>query len=292
METYTIGIGLAFVAMLCWGFGDFLIQRSTRKIGNWETLFIICGFGALILLPFVWKNIPALVTGDSQTLLILFLGAIVLFIAALLDFEALKRGKLAVVEPIWSLEIPAATVLAFLILGERFSLKEMIIIILLIIGLMLVSLKEQYSVKKFFIEKGVILAFFAAFVMGGANFFVGWGARVSDPLMVNFVFNVFITIVTGIYLIKKNKLAKTFRDLSDFRGFILPMAISDNVAWIAFAFSMSLAPIAIAVSLSESYIIVAVLLGLFINKEILQAHQKFGLIIAVISAVVLASVAM
>jgi transporter family protein len=291
MENYSIGIGLAFVAMLCWGFGDFLIQKSTRKIGDWETLFIICGFGSLVLLPFVWKNIPALIMGDGQTLLILLGGAIILFVAALLDFEALKKGKLSVVEPIWSLEIPAATVLAFLILGERVSLREMVIIILLIIGLMLVSLKEKYSVKKFFIEKGVVLAFFAAFVMGGANFFVGWGARVSDPLMVNFVFNVFITIATGIYLIKKNKLAKTFRDLSDFRGFILPMAISDNAAWIAFAFSMSLAPIAIAVALSESYIIVAVLLGLFINKERLQSHQKFGLIMAVIAAVVLASVA-
>ena len=34
----SVGIGLAFVAMLCWGFGDFLIQRSTRKVGDIEAL--------------------------------------------------------------------------------------------------------------------------------------------------------------------------------------------------------------------------------------------------------------
>lgn len=290
METYTIGIGLAFVAMLCWGFGDFLIQRSTRKIGNWETLFIICGFGTLVLLPFVWKNIPALFAGDTTTLAVLFGGAFILLIAALLDFEALRIGKISVVEPIWSLEIPAATVLAFLILGERVTLFQTAIIILLIIGLMLVSLKEKYSVKKFFVEKGVVIAFFAAITMGIANFFVGWGARASDPLMVNFVINIFITFVTGIYLLQSGKLKKTFTDLSANRALLLPMAISDNAAWIAFAFAMSLAPIAIAVALSESYIIVAVLLGLFINKERLQHHQKFGLIMAFISAIVLASV--
>jgi drug/metabolite transporter (DMT)-like permease len=291
MDNYTIGIGLAFVAMLCWGFGDFLIQKSTRKIGNWETLFIICGFGTLVLLPFVWKNIPELFAGDIVTLAVLFGGALVLLIAALLDFEALRVGKISIVEPIWSLEIPAATILAFLILGERVTTFQTVIIVLLIIGLMLVSLKERYSVKKFFVEKGVVIAFFSAIVMGVANFFVGWGARVSDPLMVNFIINIFITVATGIYLLQSGKLKKTFKDLSANRALLLPMAISDNAAWIAFAFAMSLAPIAIAVALSESYIIVAVLLGLFINREHLQQHQKFGLIMALISAIVLASVA-
>lgn len=154
---------------------------------------------------------------------------------------------------------------------------------------MLVTLKEKYSVRKFFVEKGVIIALFAAIVMGTANFFVGWGARVSDPLMVNFIINIFVVIVTGVYLLQTGRLNKTLKDLSNNRTLLLSMAISDNAAWIAFAFAMSLAPIAIAVALSESYIIVAVLLGLFINKEHLQNHQKFGLIIALISAIVLAS---
>ena len=39
----SLGIGLAFVAMLCWGFGDFLIQRATRKIGDFEILAVILG---------------------------------------------------------------------------------------------------------------------------------------------------------------------------------------------------------------------------------------------------------
>jgi len=290
MENYSLGIGLAFVAMLCWGFGDFLIQKSTRKIGDWETLFIICGFGSIILLPFVWKNIPSIVFGDFKVVLILLGGALILFFAALLDFEALRKGKLSIVEPIWSLEITVASFLAVIILGEKISLLQFMIIVLLIISLMLVSFKEKYSIKKFFIEKGVILAFFAAFVMGGANFFVGWGARVSDPLMINFVINIFITIMTGLYLLKKGKLSDSFRDFYNYRDIMLPMAISDNVAWISFAFAMSLAPIAIAVALSESYIIVAVLLGLFINKERLQRHQKFGLVIAIFSAIFLASI--
>jgi len=56
----SVGIGLAFVAMLCWGIGDFWIQKSTRKVGDSEALFFITAFGAAVLLPFVYKDIPAL----------------------------------------------------------------------------------------------------------------------------------------------------------------------------------------------------------------------------------------
>lgn len=288
--TISVGVGLAFIAMLCWGFGDFLIQRSTRKIGDWETLFIICSFGVIVLLPFVWRDIPALINGNFDNILILLVCSLIIFFAALLDFEALKRGKLSVIEPIWSFEVPASAVLAFLILGERISSIQIILIVLLISGLMLVSFKEKHSIKKFLVEKGVIIAFFAAFIMGSANFFVGWGARVTDPLMVNFFLNVFIVIFTGIYLIVFGKMKKTLRDAIAFRGILLPMSIVDNSAWIAFAFAMTLIPIAVAVALSESYIIVAVILGLLVNREKLQKHQKIGLVLAIIGVIILATI--
>ncbi|KKT75441.1 MAG: hypothetical protein UW71_C0003G0035 [Parcubacteria group bacterium GW2011_GWB1_44_7] len=286
----SVGIGLAFVAMLCWGFGDFLIQRSTRKIGDWETLFAITGFGTIILLPFVWRDILPLIFGDSKTLAILLGGAVILFIAALLDFEALKRGKLAVVEPIWSFEVPAAALLAFFVLKEGIDALQIAVIATLVFGLILVSFREKYSIKKFFVEKGVLIAFFAAFIMGAANFFYGWGARISDPLMVNFVVNLFVTCATGLYLVIKGKFGKMLNDLFLFRGIILPMSILDNAAWIAFAFAMSLAPIAVAVALSESYIIVAVILGLLVNREKLQWHQKIGLVAALASVLILAAI--
>lgn len=286
----SVGIGLAFVAMLCWGFGDFLIQRSTRKIGDWETLFVICAFGSVILLPFVYKNIPALLFGSIENLLILLVCSLVLLFAALLDFEALKKGKLAVVEPIWSFEIPASALLAYFILREHISWEQIILIACLIVGLCLVSFREKYLKKEFLVEKGVLIAFVAAFIMGAANFFVGWGARVTDPLTVNFFVNVFVTTVTGAYLLFRGQVKHTIRDVINNRGLLLVMSISDNAAWVAFAFAMVLTPIAVAVALSESYIIVAVLLGLLVNREKLQSHQKIGLVVALASALILAAI--
>ena len=285
---FELGIILAFAAMLCWGFGDFLIQKSTRKLGDWETLFIITLVGAVFLFPFVYKDIPS-VFSSWKNLGILLLASFILFIAALLDFEALKEGKLSVVEPLWSLEVPVSATLAFFIMKESISFNQALLIGALIVGLILVSLRSYHFTKRIWLEKATFIALAAAIVMGAANFFVGFGARQTDALMMNWFLSVFIMLCSAIYLVKMGSMKKMFRDTIKYRKLVLPMTIVDNLAWIAFAFAMILAPIAIAVAISESYIIVAVLLGMFVNKEFLRTHQKIGLVLALVAAITLAA---
>lgn len=286
----SVGIGLAFVAMLCWGIGDFLIQKSTRKFGNFETIFLITGFGALVLLPFVYKDIPALFGGEGKTVLWILCGTGVLhLVAALLELESLRRGKIAVVEPIWSLEILAAALFAFFILGEKLSGMELLLILLLMAGLILVSFKGKLFSARHFLERGVYFAFAGALMMGTAAFFTGWSSRLSDPLMANFVVNVILLVSSGLYLAYKGMFFKPFHDIAMHGRTLLPMAIADNAAWIAYAFALTLIPIGIGTALSESYIIIAVILGLAIGRERLQLHQKVGLVVAVVAAIVLAS---
>jgi len=282
------GIALAFVAMLCWGLGDFWIQKSTRKIGVLESLFFITSFGAVVLLPFVYKNLPAIFFSNSETIIVIFTLCVVLLFAALLDFEALRVGKLAIVEPIWSFEVPVAALLAFFILGEQITFFQTFLIIALIFGLILVSLRERINFSKVFLERGTILAFFGAVFMGASNFFMGWGSRLSDPVMANFLSDLFIALVTGCLLFLAGRFKKGIKDMLANKRMLLQMSVSDKAAWLAFAFAMSLAPIAIATALSESYIIIAVILGLAVNKEKILRHQKMGLVIAVIAAVILA----
>ena len=286
--TIEVGIGLAFVAMLCWGFGDFLIQRSARKLGDWETLFVITFFGVVVLLPFVYKNIGSLFVGSNTNLLILVSSALVLLCAALLNFEGFKRGKISVLEPLMSFEIPAAALLAFFFLGDNISWMQIFVIIILIINLFLVSFRGRFLSKNFLLEKGVIIFLFGAILMGSADFLLGWGSRVTDPLLANFVLNVIMASVSFIFIVFRGGISKLVSDIKKNPAQVLAMSITDNVAWIAYSFAMVLVPIAIATGLSESSIIIAVLLGLFVNKEKLQRHQKIGLVGAIASAIVLA----
>jgi len=275
------------IAIIGWGFGDFFIQRCTRKYGDWEPLFAITLFGVVVLFPFVYKDFPE-VFSFSKSLAVLVAASVVLFFAAILDFEALKRGKIAIVEPIWSLEIPVSALLAFFVLQESISIIQVILIVSLIIGLVLVSLRTTHFSHRILLEKGAFIALIAAIMMGAANFFIGWGARITNPLLVNWFVNIVIALGCLIFLAEKHRLKRLVKDIKANKKLWLAMCVFDNAAWIAFAFALSLIPMGITIALSDSYIVIAVLLGLIINKEKLKSHQIIGMVIAIISALVLA----
>ncbi|MFA5889266.1 MAG: DMT family transporter [Candidatus Paceibacterota bacterium] len=287
----TIGITLAFVAMLCFGFGDFLIQKSSRKIGDWETLFVVSCVGTLMLTPFVWGDFVGVFGYNNSFELLILIGcSLAFFIVSLLDFESLKIGKITVVEPVFSTEIVVSALLAYFILKESLGFYQIILVILLISGLILVSIKERgkFSFKHFFIEKGVFWALATALIMGGTNFIVGFGARISSPIVVYFFISTICSILSLVYLLYKGIFRKMVLDFKNNFKLVLTMSVADNLAWIAFVFAMSLAPIGIVVALSESYIIISVMLGLVVSGEKLQLHQKIGLVFALVGAVILA----
>ncbi len=285
---FNLGILFALGALICWGFGDFNLQKLIRKLGDWETLLIITLFGWVVLTPFVYKDLSFLFSFQDNSFLILMIAAIVISIAALLDFEALKQGKLAIVEPVLALEVPVSLVLSIFIIKETIGILQLILIFVLILGLILVSLKSKHLLRKNWIERGVLVALLGALFMGSSNFLVGFASRVTNPLLTNWFINMFMALLSLSYLILNRRFKKIIRDVNKNKKLTFSVCFLDNGAWILFAFSMSLIPIAIAVAVSESYIALAALLGLVINKEYLMRHQKIGLFISLVSAIVLA----
>lgn len=272
-----IGILFALAALFFWGFGDFMIQRTTRRLGDWETLFVISFFGVIILTPFIYND-AALLLRDN-TLFLLIGISVVLLLAAILDFEALKQGKLAIVEPVYALEVPVTAVLAFLIVSESFEIFQIALISLIVLGLVLISLRSHHFSGKKWLEKGVLLAGIAAVFMGAVNFLVGFSSRVTTPLLTNWFVSIFLATVSIYYIFSHNRLHKLADDFRKNKKLILSVSTFDNLAWISFAIAASLIPIAFAMVVSESYIALAALLGFIVNKERLFMHQKLGLCI-------------
>ncbi len=54
---FELSLLAAFGAMICWGIGDFLIQRTVRKVGDIEALAFIGIVGSVGLIPFVWNDL-------------------------------------------------------------------------------------------------------------------------------------------------------------------------------------------------------------------------------------------
>jgi len=127
----------AFLAMIFWGVGDFLIQRSVRKIGDLESLAIIGLIGAVGLLPFVLWDFSSIFF--IENLLILLLLGIVTFFGAMFDFEALKKGKLSVVEVVIEFELPLTIIIGFVLFKEVLTLWQLILVIPVFFGILLMA---------------------------------------------------------------------------------------------------------------------------------------------------------
>lgn len=285
---FEFGILFALFTLFLWGGGDFLIQRTTRQIGNWETVFLIGLFGTILLTPFVYQDVVRYLSAAS-IIAVLAVASIFGLVASLFDFESLKKGKIAAVEPILALEIPTVAVLSLIFLKEVLSLLELFLIAVIIIGLVLVSLREHNFklLRSKGLEKGVILMTIAAILMGGTAFFVGYGSRITNPLFVNWFVAIIATVFMAAYLFFKGTLPRLVKNVLKSPKLVFTTCLFDNLAWISFAAAVLFIPITIAMTLSENFIAVAVLLGLIVNREMLRLHQKIGFVLALAGTVVL-----
>jgi len=169
-----VGILFAVTALVAWGFGDFFIQRATRKIGVWRALFFIETATTVVIFPFIYKEIGPTVA-DANGMLYLTASALTLFLAALLIFKAYKDGKLAIVEPILALELLITVVLGIFVWNENLDFLQLVLVGTVFLGIILAITKRKVSIDHSdrFLEKGVWWAVGGAVAMGGANFLFG-----------------------------------------------------------------------------------------------------------------------
>ncbi len=264
-----------------------MIQKSARKFGSWMALFYITCFGAIVLFPFVYSDLGSVFI-QHKGLLVLAIASLVITFSGILDFQALKVGKISVVEPIYALELPITAGFAAFIIGERLSFLQTFFIIAIMVGIFLVATKSFKQYKKLKWEKGVWLAILATVAMGVVNFLFGVASRETSPLMVSWFSRTFMALVTLVYLIKFSSAHEIIKGWKVNKRLILAVGFIDSLAWVAFSYAMLYIPIAIATGISESYIAIAAALGIFINKEKLKKHQWVGLAVCLMAAVILA----
>lgn len=277
------GIILALIALLAWAFGDFYIQKTTRVIGSIRTLFYIGVLSTIALLPWVKGDVRVIFSQPDSLLLLLVLSVVIVF-AALFDFEALRQGKIAIVEPLLGIELPITVGLSMTLAGERLDAIELALVAVVFVGIVLAIAKHHTHLhyhKRIF-EKGVILAGIGAVGMALVNFLVGVSSQKISPLMTIWFAHSLVALFCFLYLLLKGELSRLSTDLKAHGGIIAAQSVLDNAAWLAYAGATTLIPIAIATTISESYIALAVLLGIFVNREHLRPHQILGVALAIL----------
>ncbi len=282
-----VSILAAIGAMVCWGIGDFFIQRSIRDVGDLEALAFIGIIGTIGLLPLVINDLPLLFS--AQNLALLALLGVVTFVAAMFDFEALKKGKLSVIEVIFEIELPITAMLGILLFKETLSLAQLAIMAVIFLGIIMMAAKSL-SPKKLFkkVEKGVFLGLIGAVGMSFVNFLTAAGSKQVSPLMAVWVPWIVFTIMSMIIIVKREGLPKMIKNAKKYKIDILGMGVLDTMAWLLYATALLQNELALTTAITESYPAIGLLLGVWINKETVLKHQFLGAGIALAASITLA----
>lgn len=282
-----IGILLAFSAFIFWGLGDFLIQRSTRTVGEAQTLLTIGLISTPLLLPIIYKDLISLTPLEHLTLLTM---SVLVVVYAITLFKAFDVGKLSVVESVMILELPLAVGMSVIWLGDRLDMTQMMLFLIICGGVALATVKDIHHLNysKHVVEKGVWLAFAGAGLAAAVDVFISSSAQSISPLIALWYQHAFIVIVFGIYLTFIKGWSEFLVDIKTHPFLMLGQGVCDNIAWLSFVFAVNYISTSLVMSISEGYIIIAVLLGHFLNKETLKMHQVIGISLAVPAMLLLA----
>jgi drug/metabolite transporter (DMT)-like permease len=236
------------------------------------------------LTPFAIKEIVLL---DSFNFRLIMIVAGITFITAIFNFEALKEGKLSIIDVILEVELPITIALGIFFFKESLSIFQITFIGFIFIGMILVATKS-FSHWKTKLEKGVLIAFIAAILMGITNFATASSARSSSVLLTIWLVWISTAILSILIIAAREGPKQFFKNGLKFKWIILAMGIFDTFAWLFYAYAILDKEVSIVTAITESYPAIAIWLGFYINKEKINWHQWLGAAIALCASLILA----
>ncbi|MFA4942295.1 MAG: DMT family transporter [Patescibacteria group bacterium] len=293
MSEFQISLIFAFTSMALWGVGDFLIQKTIRKIGSLPTLLWINLIAGLSLFPFVLKDFPVIFIWSNLSFLIII--TIVGLLYSIFLFKAYDQGKLAVIEMIMVGELPLTIILGLIFFHERLNWIQVLAILVIIIGILLISksqkdgqnkIRDFFAGKKLIWEKGVLLAAAAVSFSALYNFLTVVTSRNISAFTAIWFPWMLGSIFLLIYIAYKRGLKSFWQISINHKILILFTAIIDATAWIFYALATENEELSVVTPIIAGYAVVAMALGVKFNKERIGVWQYFGIVLVILGVII------
>jgi len=301
------GIFLAFSAACCWGIGGVLYKSSIKPE---HSLFLSIVYRGLIAVPFL--ALLTLVTTGFEGISILFqphvlpillLSSLFITLGDLFFFAALQRIDVSKSQPVASI-YPLFTIILLIVFGmEDVSLVVIIATIILIIGIGLVSQKnnsssELSSSKNTEIRKGLMLSIVAAIFWSFGIISLEYlleipGVDVFSLATIRFgILTVLMTlswIIFDKYQLHSRDKMRIFTPIS--RRDVLIFGLTGILSWglgaVTFFTSLELIGASRATPISSINPIIAVILGIRFLKEKFSPLQGFGILLVCLGSILI-----
>jgi drug/metabolite transporter (DMT)-like permease len=260
-------------AALAWGTGTFCSARSSRLIGAWSVVawVMLIGLIANVVVIVAGPSPGSLGAADVTWMLVSGLGNAV---GLILEYTALRRGKVGIVTPVTSTEGAIAAVLA-VVTGEALGLASAGLLAAIALGIVLAgvapeeqTIADQHKGGAFWLAALAALSFgvgiFATGHLSG-SLPVGWA--VLPPRLVGVVL-----VTIPLALSRRLKLSRSALPLVAFTG------VAEVLGFMCFAVGAR-DSVAIAAVLGSQFAAVASVAAYLFLRERLTRLQLAGVIV-------------
>jgi uncharacterized membrane protein len=142
----------AFSGPVLWAvsvhFDKYLVERFFKE-SNVAVLLVFTALVGVLLLPLIWYYEPAVTNPSAGSIALIILAGILYMTALLLYLQALQSEEASVVAPFFQAGPLFGFVLAYLVLGETLSPRQMAGGAMIIIGASIVSIRFGQSMRMF-----------------------------------------------------------------------------------------------------------------------------------------------
>jgi uncharacterized membrane protein len=142
----------AFSGPVLWAvsvhFDKYLVERFFKE-SNVAVLLVFTALVGVLLLPLIWYYEPAVTNPSASSIALIILAGILYMTALLLYLQALQSEEASVVAPFFQAGPLFGFVLAYLVLGETLSPRQMAGGAMIIIGASIVSIRFGQSMRMF-----------------------------------------------------------------------------------------------------------------------------------------------
>lgn len=126
----------------------YLVERFFKE-SHVAVLLVFTAFVGVVLLPFIWLYQPSVTTAGTGSIALIVASGILYMGAMLLYLQALQNEEASVVAPFFQASPLFGYGLAYLVLGETLSARQMAGGLLIIVGALIVSLRFDRGRRAF-----------------------------------------------------------------------------------------------------------------------------------------------
>ncbi|HEY7094037.1 MAG TPA: DMT family transporter [Ktedonobacterales bacterium] len=286
------GVFLGLSAALLWGVADFCARGAARAAGTFRTLLLveIIAIPALLLLTGPFGLIVLRAEQWPMILAAAVVGLIILGGAGLL-YRAFAIGKLALVSPIAS-AFAAVTALLAIATGERLAGVTLLGVIVTLVGVTLASTSTELTPvdedkakaqRKRRFAPGLLEAIGAMLTFGVGYWLLDFIVPTLGGVTTAFIAKVGDLIALGaiaLFLARRapRRHQPELRLSQPFWLWVIPVALLDTVANIAYNIGIATALTSVVVTLSSLFSAVTVLLARVVLRERLALWQWVGVL--------------